>query len=309
MQAFAAKQLEGKKGAIVVINPQTGDVLGIYSNPTFALSEVNTADDMHKLERDMMNKPLVSRAMREYYVPGSTFKTFTMIGAFRAGKQNSMFESTAGGYEPFRGSRTITDANRGCEPPYGCITLNIEQSFEASSNQYFSRMAVELGSTKMAETARLVGIDPVEDRADALNRPFQRDIWNASNAKIKGALALRQSTIVTGKIGANFSAYDLAIQGMGQGLAGQITPFQMAMIAAAAGNLQGNLMKPKIEFDLPPQVHANVLSPQHAAEVRQIMLTVTRGSGGTAKNVAAIVGSEIFVGGKTGTAQKRSSKI
>jgi hypothetical protein len=308
LQTFAAKELEGKKGAIVVLNPQTGDVLAVYSNPTYALSQVNTAEDMHKLERDQMNKPLVSRATREYYVPGSTFKTFTMIGAFRARLQDSMFESTAVGYEPFRGSRTITDANRGCEPPYGCITLNIQQAFEASSNQYFSRMAVEIGSEKMAITARLVGIDPVDDRADALNRPFQKDIWNASNDRIKGALALRQSTIVTGKIGDKFSKYDLAIQGMGQGLAGQMTPFQMALIAAAAGNLQGNLMKPKIEADLQPQLHNNIMTSQEAETVRQIMLSVTRGSGGTAKNVAAIVGSEIMVGGKTGTAQKEVPK-
>ena len=117
LQVFAAQQLKGKKGAIVVLNPQNGDVLAVYSNPTFSLSEIKSSDDMHRLERDEMNRPLVSRAMREYYVPGSTFKTFTMISAFRAGKQNSIFESTATGYEPFRGSKTITDANRGCEPP------------------------------------------------------------------------------------------------------------------------------------------------------------------------------------------------
>ena len=170
-------------------------------------------------------------------------------------------------------------------------------------------MAVELGSDRLRETALLLGISPVEDRADALNRPFQRDIWNAGNERLKGALALRQSTIVTGKIGRNFTAYDLAIQGMGQGLAGQMTPFQMAMIAAAVGNMQGNLMKPKIEYDLQPAVFANVLTPQQASEIRKIMLTVTRGAGGTAKNVASIVGQDVMVGGKTGTAQKQVPKF
>lgn len=308
LQVFAAQQLKDKKGAIVVLNPQTGEVLAVYSNPTFSLSEINSADDMHKLERDVMNRPLVSRAMREYYVPGSTFKTFTMISAFRAGKQNSVFESSASGYEPYPKSRTITDANGGCEPPYGCVPLGIAEAFEASSNQFFSHMAVELGPDRMRETAKLVGIDPVDDRADALNRPLQRDIWNASNDKIKGALALRQSTIVTSRIGANFTAYDLAIQGMGQGLAGQMTPFQMAMIASVAGNMNGNLMKPKIEYDLQPQVFANVLTPQQALDVRTIMLRVTRGAGGTAKNVAATVGPDVMVGGKTGTAQKEVPK-
>lgn len=300
-QKFAFEQLNGKKGAIVVLNPQTGDVLAVASNPTFALKDAQTRDDYRKLESDIENNPLISRAMRDYYVPGSTFKAFTMIGAFRNKMQNAVYTTTPGGFAPFKGSRTVTDDNRSCEY---CGPTGIADAFEFSSNQYFSWMAVELGSDKMRDTASVLGIEAVSDRNDALNRPFQTDIWNASNEEIKGALALRQSTIVTGKTGDSFSLYDLAIQGMGQGLAGQQTPFQMALVTAAAANMNGDLMKPKIEMDIAPEVFANVLTPQQAAEVRSIMLAVTRGGKGTAKNVAAIVGDDILVAGKTGTAQK-----
>ncbi len=304
LQAFLAEQLKDKKGAIVVLNPQTGDVLAMYSNPAFSLSQAQTLEDYLKLEGDKRNKPLLNRATREYYVPGSTFKTFTMASAFRAGKQNSLLTSSPEGFIPFRGSRSITDANGGCEPPYGCTTLNILQAFEASSNQYFSQMAVELGRERIRETAGAFSILAVDTPEDALRADFFPGIWNASNDRISNALAPQQSTIVTGK---DISAYDLGLEGMGQGYAGQMTPFQMALIAAAPANMEGKLMKPKIEMDLPPQMFSQVLSPPQAAQVREIMARVTEGGGGTATRVFANVrAAGIRSGGKTGTAEKQA---
>jgi penicillin-binding protein A len=302
LQSYLAKLLEGKKGAVVVLNPQTGDLLAMYSNPSFSLGQAQKLEDYLKLEGDGRNKPLLNRATREYYVPGSTFKTFTMISAFRAGKQNQTFTSSPEGFVPFRGSRSITDANGGCEPPYGCSTLNIAQAFEASSNQYFSQMAVDLGRERIRETAGLFGIAAVETPEDTFNTKFLSDIWNASNPQIKNALALEQSAIVTGK---DISAYDIGLEGMGQGYAGQMTPFQMALIASAAANMEGKLMKPKIEFDLKPEVYSQVLTTQQAADIRQIMSLVTEGSGGTATRVFGNVrAAGIRSGGKTGTAEK-----
>ncbi len=304
LQAFLAEQLKDKKGAIVVLNPQTGDVLALYSNPSFSLSGAQTLEDYLKLEGDKRNKPLLNRATREYYAPGSTFKTFTMASAFRAGKQNSLFMSSPQGFIPFRGSRSITDANGGCEPPYGCTTLNILQAFEASSNQYFAQLAVDLGRERIRETAGAFSILAVDTPEDALRADFFPGIWNASSDRISNALAPQQSTIVTGN---NISAYDLGLEGMGQGYAGQMTPFQMALIAAAPANMEGKLMKPKIEMDLPPQMFSQVLSPSQAAQVREIMALVTEGSGGTATRVFANVrAAGIRSGGKTGTAEKQA---
>jgi penicillin-binding protein 2 len=304
LQAFIAQQLKDKKGAIVVLNPQTGDLLAMYSNPSFNLSEAQSLDDWLKLEGDKRNKPLLNRATREFYTPGSTFKTFTMISAFRAGKQNSLFTSSPGGFVPYRNSRSITDANGGCEPPFGCGTLNIMQSFEASSNQYFAQMAVDLGRERIRETAGSLGILAVETPEDAVQSNFFPGIWNASNSQISSALAPQQSTIVTGK---NISAYDIALEGMGQGYAGQMTPFQMALIASAPANMEGKLMKTKVEADLQPQMFAQVLTPQQAAQVREIMAQVTEGSGGTGRRVFAnVLAAGIRTGGKTGTAEKQA---
>ena len=304
LQAFISDQLKDKKGAIVVLNPQTGDLLAMYSNPTFNITETRTLNDYLKLKGDSRDKPLLNRATREFYVPGSTFKTFTMLSAFRAGKQNSTFTSLPEGFIPYRGSRGITDANGGCESPYGCATLNIAQAYEESSNQFFAQMGVELGKERIRETAGAVGILAVDTPEDALQGGFFADIWNASNNRIKNALAPEQSTIVTGS---KISAYDVGLEGMGQGYAGQMTPFQMALVASVPANMEGKLMKPRIEMDVAPQAFSQVVSPDQAAQIREIMSLVTEGGGGTATRVFAGVRVEgIRSGGKTGTAEKQA---
>jgi len=302
LQRYVAEQLKDKRGAIVVMNPQNGEVLAMYSSPSYLISETINPDSFLALQGDKKNNALLNRATREFYTPGSTFKTFTMLAAFRTEKENLTFTSSPGGFVPFRGSRPILDANGGCEPPYGCTTLNIAQAFEASSNQYFSQMAVELGRERIRETAETLGIRAVDDPEDATVQRFFPEIWNASNKQIQNALAPRRSTIVTGS---KITNYDLGLEGMGQGYAGQMTPFQMAMIAAAAGNLEGKLMKAKIELDVPPQPFSEVMSPQRGRVVRDIMALVTEGSGGTATRVFGKVrAAGIRTGGKTGTAEK-----
>jgi penicillin-binding protein A len=312
LQAFIANQLEGKKGAIVVLNPQTGDILAMYSNPSFSLSEAQSLEDYLKLEGNKRDKPLLNRATREFYVPGSTFKTFTMISAFRAGKQDTLFPSYPGGFKPTPNSRPIVDATQklgedgsvGGACDGGCQEKNIQFAYQVSSNQYFAQLAIALGRERLGETARLVGINPVDTPDQALLQRFFPNVLNTSNPSIAASIAPQQSTIITGK---DISLYDLGIQGMGQGYAGQMTPFQMAMIAAIPANLEGKLMKPRVELDQPPQMFSQVLSPQQAAQIRTIMSTVTEEPGGTGIVISTkLAGTGIRTGGKTGTAEKQA---
>lgn len=310
LQAYLATQLEGKKGAIVVLDPQTGDLLAMYSNPSFSLGEAQTLENYLKLEGNKRDKPLLNRATREFYVPGSTFKTFTMISAFRAGKQNAVFPSYPGGFIPVRGSRPIVDATQKLGPDGsvggacdgGCQEKDITFAYKVSSNQYFAQLAIELGRERLRETANLLGMAAVDSPDDALVQKFFPSIWNTSVPNIANSIAPQQSAIVTGK---EISLFDLGIEGMGQGYAGQMTPFQMALIASAAANMEGKLMKPRIEADQPPQAFAQVLSPQQAAAIREIMSTVTEEPGGTGTVISAkLAGTGIRTGGKTGTAEK-----
>lgn len=306
LQAYSAKLLDGKKGAIVVINPQTGDVLAVYSNPSYKLSDVETLDGYLKLEANKAEQPLLNRATRQFYIPGSTFKTFTMISAFRAGKQGTMLQGNPAPdcYTPFKGSKPICDAGGSC---HACGDIVIKEAFKVSSNQYFSQLANELGRERMAETARLFGISPVETPSEALSQGFFSSIWNTSSPRIANSISLARSTMVTGK---DLTLYDFGVEGMGQGLAGQMTPFQMALIASAPANLNGMLMKPKIEADVAPQMFSQVLTREQAFTIRDIMSTVTEEIGGTGGIVRTkLAGTGIETGGKTGTADKDGVQV
>lgn len=298
LQAFVAKQLGDKNGAVVILNPQTGDVLAAYSNPAYKLSDAESLAGWIKLEADKKNKPTLNRTLHEFYMPGSTFKTFTMISAFRAGKQNIPLPATGGCYVPFPGSREICDGSSGCHSCQGPI----RDAFRASSNQFFSRMANALGRERMGETATAFGMAPVETSEDALKQGRYADIWNVSSRRLANALAPARSAITTG---AGLNLYESAIIGMGQGGAGTVTPLQLALVAAGPANMEGKLMKPRIEMDQPPQAYSQILSPQQAREVRDIMSTVTQEAGGTAtRALAKVLAAGISTGGKTGTADK-----
>ena len=312
LQAYIAQQLEGKKGAIVVLNPQTGDVVAMYSNPSFNLKEAQDLDTFLKLEGNKRDKPLLNRATREFYVPGSTFKTFTMISAFRAGRQDLMFPSYADGFKPTRGSRPIVDATQKLQDDGtvtgvcdgGCEEKNITFAYKVSSNQYFAQLAIALGRERLHETAQLMGIRPVDTPEEALLPKFFPNVFNTTTPAIANAVAPQQSTLVTGK---DISLFDIGLEGMGQGYAGQMTPLQMAMIASVPANMEGKLMKLRLEADKQPEAFSQVLSPQQAAAIRQIMSTVTEEPGGTGTVLSAkLSGTGIRTGGKTGTAEKEA---
>ena len=69
------------------MNPQTGDVLAMYSNPSYNLNEAESLEGYSETRSRQSRQAALNRATREFYIPGSTFKTFTMISAFRAGNE------------------------------------------------------------------------------------------------------------------------------------------------------------------------------------------------------------------------------
>lgn len=299
LQQAAVDQLKGKHGAVVILNPQTGEVLALYSEPSYSLKEVEDETTWIKFEANQRDRPLVSRALGAYYIPGSTFKTVTMTAAFLAGIQDTQFTCSGGGYYAAPGANVIFD-DGGPGEVHGRI--GIDTAYEVSCNQYFAQMGVKLGPERLKQAAELLGIGAYDTPAEALRGRKEPELWNASSDSVKRALAPREATIVTGK---QVTRYDLALIGYGQGYAGQMTPFQMALAAAAIGNMDGRLMKPKIEFDRPPEMFKQVMTAQVAATMRGIMGRVTGGSSGTARGVfAPVKAAGINTGGKTGTAQK-----
>ena len=222
-----------------------------------------------------------------------------MSAAFLAGMQDTEFTCSGGGYYAAQGANPIFD-DGGAGEVHGHI--GIDKAFEVSCNQYFAQMGVKLGTERLKQAAQLLGIGAYDTPSEALRGRKEPEIWAASNDAVKRALAPREATIVTGK---GVSRYDLALMGYGQGYAGQMTPLQMALAAATAGNMEGKLMKTKIEFNQQPEMFKQVLPVALAARIREIMNLVTGGASGTARGVfAPVKAAGINAGGKTGTAQK-----
>lgn len=296
LQQAVVDQLKGNHGAVVMFNPQTGELLAMYSNPSYSLKDVQDAAAWIRLSNDKKEKPLLNRALNEYYVPGSTFKTVMMYAAFRNGMDDIRF-TTSGGFSPEGCGRTITDDNGGCE---ACGNIGIDVAYQKSSNIYFSYMGTQLGGAKIHDTAKLLGIGAYDSLSGEGQGRREPEIWNASTNAIKNAIAPTESWLKAGK---HSTRCELMYEGYGQGYASQMTPFQMALIISAAANLEGKLMKPKIELDRPPEVFDQVLTSRQAVTVRGIMNMVTEGGTGNSA-MAPVKAAGIRSGGKTGTAQK-----
>jgi peptidoglycan glycosyltransferase len=297
LQKYAREELKklGKPGAVVMINPQTGDILTVYSEPTYSVKAAQDEMNYLKLDADKINKPLLSRALDAYYIPGSTFKTLTMIAAFLAGEQGTKFTCQGGGYVPMQGAKALQD-----DGGHVHGTIGIETAYEKSCNQYFAQMGVKLGAERLRTAAKLVGIGAYDTPGEALRSRKQPEILHASSEAIKRSIAPTEATMVTGP---KTNRFELALEGFGQGQAGQMTPFQMAMLCAAIANLEGKLMKAKIEKDLQPEAYSQAMTPQQAQTMRDIMGLVPKS--GTGRGAFAPVNAAgITSGGKTGTAQK-----
>jgi peptidoglycan glycosyltransferase len=295
LQKEAAAQLSGKHGAVVWLNPQTGELLALASTPSFDPDDINNDVRWQEISRDVKNRPLLNRALHEYYLPGSTLKTLTGAAAIEARQDNLTFFCQSAGWTPPGSGRAIRDDEGEAHGRLGLL-----EAFTHSCNQYFAQLGVAVERQRMGEAAKRFGLSVFATGPESIGPGSLRNLWNTDNKILSDVLAPLQSTFVTGN---QITKYDLALESIGQGYV-QLTPFQMAMIAAGVANLQGLVMKPKIEMARPPVALSQAMSPQTAARMRQLMASVV--TSGTARGAfgAIIRGSNITAGGKTGTAQR-----
>jgi cell division protein FtsI/penicillin-binding protein 2 len=294
LQKEAAAQLAGRRGAVVMLNPQTGELLALASMPSFDPDDIGNDVKWQEITRDVKNRPLLNRALHEYYLPGSTFKTLTGSAAIEARQDNLSFTCQGAGWTPPGSGRAIRDDEG---EAHGRLALM--DAYTYSCNQYFAQLGVAVERQRMGEAASRFGLRVFNNARDSLGAGSLRNLWNTDNRVLSDVLAPLNSTFVSGR---QITKYDLGLESIGQGYV-QLTPFQMAMVAAAVANLQGMVMKPKIELDRPPVALSQAMSVQTAARMREMMKSVVER--GTARGAfAAIIRGKLTAGGKTGTAQR-----
>ena len=280
IQAAAEAALVGRRGAIAVVDPRTGAVLALASSPVY---DPNSVDTQWAALSAAGGAPLVNRAIRSTYPPGSTFKVVTLTGALASGV------ATPGTTYPGPasldiGGGKVTNFEGG---GYGDITL--KKATENSVNTVFAQVAVALGAKRLVDQARAFGFD----KPDPLELATAPSVMPAPETA---------------------TTWETAWAGVGQpvgqrGVAGPVaTPLQMALIAAGIAN-NGVVMRPYIVDHAADRAGApltraiplpwtTATDPATAATVRDLMISVVRNGSGTR---AAVKG--VTVAGKTGTAE------
>ncbi len=295
LQRYGEELMQNKRGAIVAIEPKTGEILCIISSPSYDPNLlVGTARPKNYgvLLQDP-KKPLFNRALMASYPPGSTFKLANGLIALQEGiiTPSTIYSCSGGGYH--LGSHVVHCHN--------CGGLNIYSAIQRSCNTFFCRAYYNILSNrtkyKNIDEAYTAWLDYMMSMGFA--QKYDTDL----PYELKGSIP--SAAYFDKRYNNSWNGNTVVSMGIGQGEAA-VTPLQMANMLAVIAN-QGYYIKPHVvraighRDSLNTQFSEKIYSkikPQHFATVLQGMkMVVTAGTG----RGAQIPGIE--VAGKTGTAQ------
>ncbi|WFF43141.1 penicillin-binding protein 2 [Salinicola endophyticus] len=291
LQHLAYDLLGGRRGAIVAIQPKTGDILAMVSAPGFDINKfvtgISYAD--YRALQDDIDLPLYNRAARGQYPPGSTVKPFEALAAL----QNRVVDANDIVYDP--GYFQLPNDTRRYHNwlRWGHGRVDLRRAIEVSNNTYFYTMAYRLGIDRLSSFMHEFGFGEVNslDVQGALpglmpSREWKREKYNQPWFP-----------------GETLSA------GIGQGYF-MATPLQLAAATATLAN-HGHWVRPHLAErigdqpvkppfpDTKPDVQVD--KTQWWNDVYEGMEEVMSGREGTARKAGA--GLEYTMAGKTGTAQ------
>ncbi len=287
------------KSAVVVMNPNNGQILAISSHPGFDPNEiVNPSSVAQTQPLTPTEKSYVHRAVMGLYHPGSTFKPIVMAAGLESGlfTPDSMFDDP--GYWDGLGEAY----RKTCWKKDGHGHISLVNALSASCNVTFYQVG-------FAENKQNVNLLPEMARAFGLGRPTGI-IGLDEQAGLVPDAAYKKAK---GEIWYDGDAVNLSI---GQGDL-QVTPLQMAMAYSAIAN-GGTLYKPQIvlrigsqdqgpEEALPTEVIGKLpVKPETLAAIRQGLRGVVASAVGTARHI--FLGMPVKVAGKTGTAETGNAK-
>ncbi|XAH24124.1 penicillin-binding protein 2 [Xylophilus sp. GW821-FHT01B05] len=281
-----------RRGALVAIDPRTGEVLAFVSKPTFDPNLFVDGIDQENWAalNESIDKPLLNRALRGTYPPGSTYKPFMALGALQTGKRGPSVVINDPGFYMFAGHRFGS--------PEGYLgNLDMQRAIQLSSNVYFYTLANEMGVDlihdfmKPLGFGQITGIDingevrgvlpSTEWKRNAYKRPEQRR-WYAGE------------TISLG-IGQGYNSFTmLQLAQAASVVADGGIKRRPHLVLATKDPLSGE----QLPVPQPPAVDLG-FKPANVAVVRGGLVSVV--TSGTARGVFA--GAPYLAAGKTGTAQ------
>jgi penicillin-binding protein 2 len=302
LQRYAEELFVGKRGSIVAIEPQTGEVLVFLNKPDFDPNKLVGKDRNREFRKMLVDpkKPLYNRAVKGVYPPGSTVKTvLALIGLQEGIIQPESRKWCSGGYH----MGSITVGCHGHPSP-----LDVEGSIQISCNAYYCDLFREIiDHPKYGHVHEGYKVLERHWRSFGLGSPTGIDLMGESNGNIPSVEKLAK------RHGKKWRSSQVVSLGIGQGEI-LLTPLQLANVAAIIAN-RGYYLKPHLIRTINKEIDQKWLSqftkrfytkidPQHFETVISGMSKVLT-PGGTA-NGTGIKGIEIC--GKTGTAQNPHGK-
>jgi penicillin-binding protein 2 len=287
LQIAAEEAIEGKNGAIVAMDPHTGEILAMVSRPTFDPNDFAvkiSRDEWDKLVNDP-DKPLLNKAIQAQLAPGSTFKILMATAGWQEGIAQTLHVNCTGG-AVFYGRRF------GCWVKSGHGAVDITKAIYQSCDVFFYTLAEKLGIDRIAKYATAFGLGQKTgiDLPNEVSGVMPSEEWKVHNFHQKW-----------------FAGETISV-GIGQG-AIAITPVQL-MRAVGAISMDGRMVVPHVIN--PTNLPAGFIQTTHYSEVTNVPIdptgwnTITDALGrvllpeGTAPS-AHIPG--IDIAGKTGSAQ------
>jgi peptidoglycan glycosyltransferase len=284
-QRAAWTGMQGKRGAVVALDPRTGAILALVSSPSFdpnqlASHDPKKAGDAWQRLNAEEDDPLLNRPLAQLYPPGSTFKIITSAAALSDGRWKPDTQVDAPNVLDLpQTSHDLPNFNGEACGPGGKTSLT--NALRISCNTAFAGIGLKLGGDKLLAQAEKFGF------GQDLDVPMQA---------------------ATSRFPVNPDPPQTALSAIGQ-FDVAVTPLQMAMVAAGVAN-GGVVMRPHLVNairapdlstvrETKPEVLSQAVSPAVAEQLQSMMVDVVEN--GTGQN-ARIPG--VRVGGKTGTAQR-----
>src|SRR5271157_1111334 len=234
LQIAAEQAIEGKNGAIVAMDPHTGEILAMVSRPTFDPNDFAvkvSRDEWNKLINDP-DKPLLNKAIQAQLAPGSTFKVIMSTAGWQEGIAQTLHVNCAGG-ATFYGRRF------GCWVKSGHGPVDFPKAIYQSCDVFFYTLAEKLGIDRIAKYATAFGLGQKTgiDLPNEVSGVMPSEEWKIRNFKQKW-----------------FAGETISV-GIGQG-AVAITPVQL-MRAVGAISMDGRMVVPHVIN--PTNLPANVV--------------------------------------------------
>ena len=247
LQIAAEEALAGKNGAIVAMDPHTGEILAMVSGPTFDPNDFAvhvSRDQWNKLVTDP-DKPLMNKAIQAQLAPGSTFKIIMSVAGWQEGIAQTLHVNCTGGAE-FYGRRF------GCWVKGGHGEVSLEKAIYQSCDVFFYTLAEKLGIERIAKYATELGLGQRTgiDLPNEVSGVMPSEEWKIRNFKQKW-----------------FAGETISV-GIGQG-AVAITPVQL-LRAISAISMGGRMVVPHVinPTEMPP----GYVEAQHFTEVKNVAI-------------------------------------